>query len=83
MDGFNKSLDELLHFSDRMKLREIELEQKHNLELEKQKNEYELQIQIEKRRAEHVQEINRTLTERLERTTQHHVDLEQKYTVFI
>jgi hypothetical protein len=81
MDGFNKSLDELLHFADSLKLREKELEQQHHLELEKQKAEYDIQIQIERRRIEQLQEINRTLTEQVERGTQKQVDLEQKYTV--
>jgi len=81
MDGFNKSLDELLHFADSLKLREKELEQQHHLELEKQKAEYDIQIQIERRRIEQLQEINRTLTEQVERATQKQVDLEQKYTV--
>ena len=80
-DGFNKSLEELLHFADSLKLREKELEQQHILEIEKLKNEYELQIQIEKRRVEQLQEINRTLTEQVERGTQAQVDSEQKYTV--
>jgi hypothetical protein len=83
MDGFNKSLDELLHFADSLKLREKELEQQHHLELEKQKAEYDIQIQIERRRIEQLQEINRTLTEQVERATQKQVDLEQKYTVII
>ncbi|CAF1025625.1 unnamed protein product [Rotaria sordida] len=83
MDGFNKSLDELLHFADILKLREKELEQQHILELEKQKTEYDIQIQIEKRRIEQLQEINRTLTEQVERSTQKQVDLEQKYTVLL
>jgi hypothetical protein len=81
MDGFNKSLDELLHFADSLKLREKELEQQHNLELEKQKSDYDLQFQIEKRRIEQLQEINRTLTEQVERGAQKQIDLEQKYTV--
>jgi hypothetical protein len=81
MDGFNKSLEELLHFADSLKLREKELEQQHGLDFEKQKNEYDLQIQIEKRRCEQLQEINRTLTEQVERGTQKQVELEHKYTV--
>ncbi len=81
MDGFNKSLDELLHFADTLKLREKELEQQHHLELDKQKAEYDIQLQIEKRRIEQLQEINRTLTEQVERGTQKQVDFEQKYTV--
>ncbi|CAF3336434.1 unnamed protein product [Rotaria sp. Silwood1] len=83
MDGFNKSLDELLHFADTLKLREKELEQQHLLELEKQKTEYDIQLQIEKRRIEQLQDINRTLTEQVERSTQKQVDLEQKYTVLL
>lgn len=83
MDGFNRSLEELLRFADNLKLREKEIEQQHQLELEKQKAEYEIQIQIEKRRAEQLQEINRTLTEQVERAAQTQVELEQKYTVII
>ena len=81
MDGFNKSLEELLRFADCFKLREKELEQQYQLELEKQKAEYDIQIQLEKRRNEQLQEINRTLTEQLERGTQKQVDFDQKYTV--
>ncbi|CAF4264608.1 unnamed protein product [Rotaria magnacalcarata] len=81
MDGFNKSLDELLHFADTLKLREKELEQQHTSELEKQKAEYEIQMQIDKRRIEQIQEINRTLTEQLERSTHKQVELEQRNTV--
>ncbi|CAF4142144.1 unnamed protein product, partial [Rotaria sp. Silwood2] len=80
MDGFNKSLDELLHFADTLKLREKELEEQHSSELRKQKTEYDIQIQIEKRRIEQLQDINRTLTEQVERCTQKQVDLEQKNT---
>ena len=83
MDGFNKSLEELLHFADTLRLREKELEQQYNLELEKQKKEYEIQIQIEKRRTENVQEINRTLTEQVERAAQKQVDSDHNYTVII
>ena len=83
MDGFNKSLDELLQFADSLKLREKDLQQQHILELEKQKTEYEIQLQIEKRRIEQLQEINRTLTEQVERGAQKQIDLEQKYTVII
>ncbi len=81
MDGFNRSLEELLRFADSLKLREKEVEQQHCLDFEKQKSEYELQIQIEKRRNEQLQEINRTLTEQVERATQKQVELEQKNTV--
>ena len=81
IDGFNKSLEELLRFADSLKLREKELEQQHCLDFERQKTEYELQIQIEKRRNEQLQEINRTLTEQVERATQKQVELEQKNTV--
>jgi hypothetical protein len=81
MDGFHKSLDDLLHFADSLKLHEKELEQQHHLELEKQKADYDIQLQIEKRRIEQLQDINRTLTEQVERGTQKQVDLEQKYTV--
>lgn len=81
MDGFNKSLEELLRFADCFKLREKELEQQYQLELEKQKAEYDIQIQLEKRRNEQLQEINRTLTEQLERGTQKQVDFDQKYSV--
>jgi len=83
MDGFNKSLDELLHFADSIKLHEKELEQQHNLEIEKLKSDYDIQIQIDKRRIEQLQEINRTLTEQIERSTQKQIDLEQKYTVLL
>jgi HD superfamily phosphodiesterase len=83
MDGFNKSLEELLHFADSLKLREKELEQQRCLEFEKQKNEYDIQLQIEKRRSEQLQEINRTLTEQVERGTQKQVELEQKHSVTI
>ncbi|CAM4878471.1 unnamed protein product [Rotaria socialis] len=81
MDGFNKSLDDLLHFADILKLREKELEQQHTSELEKQKAEYEIQMQIDRRRVEQLQEINRTLTEQLERSTHKQVELEQHNTV--
>lgn len=81
MDGFTRSLDELLHFADSIKQREKELDQQHQLDLEKFKSEYDLQLQLEKRRNEQLHEHNRTLTEKVERMTQEQVDFEQKYSV--
>lgn len=83
MDGFNKSLEELLRFADCFKLREKELEQEYQLQIEKQKAEYDIQIQLEKRRTEQLQEINRKLTEQLAQDTQKQVDFDQKYTVIL
>lgn len=81
MDGFSKSLDELLQFGDSLKLREKEIEQQHNLEIESLKRDFEFKLQMEKMRADQFQEMNRSLAEQIERSTQKQVDLEHKYTV--
>lgn len=81
MDGFSASIEELMHFADILKLREKELEQEHALDLEKQKAEFEIQLQMDKKRIEQLQEINRSLTQQVERLTQKQVELEQQNTV--
>ena len=80
-NGFYKSLDELSHFADTLKLHEQELEQKHRLELDKLKSGFELQIQLEKDRFIQLQECNRSKTEDLRKETKERVDLEHQLTV--
>lgn len=81
MDGFTKSLDELLHFAESLKIREKELEQQHQFEINKLTKDYEFQLQIEKGRNEQLNEHNQRLTEEVERSTKKQVDLEQKNAV--
>ena len=83
MNGFQKSLEELVRLADCFKLREKELEQQHKLALEKQAAECHAQVQVEKKRVEQLQEINRTLTEQIEHGTEKQIDFDQKYTVRI
>ena len=81
LEGFQKSLDELLTFADSLKFREREIEQKNQLKLEKQKAEFEIQIDLEKKRFEQLQDINRSLQEKLTKALQKEIDVDQNYTV--
>jgi Ni,Fe-hydrogenase maturation factor len=81
IDGFNKSLEELLHFGDSLKSREKKLEQRHVIKLTKQKNEFDIQLQIEQKRIEKLQTINRTLSEQIEQVVDKQIGCEEDYTV--
>lgn len=72
-ESFERSVDKLIQFGEMLKIR--------CQTIENQRTEAESQVQVEKRRFEELQQINRTLTEQLERSTEENLQINKKYSV--
>jgi hypothetical protein len=79
--GFDKSIEELLHFGDSFKLHEKQLKQQYAVKLNRQKNEYDVQLQKEKEQVNQLQEKNRALTNQIEEMTGKQIDSNEQYAV--
>jgi len=79
--GFDKALEELLHFDDSLERHQKQLEQKYAVELDQQKKKFNVQLQKEKQRVVQLQKTDRALTEQIEQMTEKLIDLNETCTV--
>jgi chromosome segregation ATPase len=79
--GFDKALEQLLHFGDSLERHQKQLEQKYAAELDQQKKEFNVQLQKEKQRVVQLQKTDRALTEQIEQMTEKLIDLNETCTV--